>query len=657
VEAEEPGFRVRDSGFAEEDGAVASAASQGGVVPPCCESRAPNPESRSSSANPESRTPNPVSSPKPKRKYTTSEKSRNASRQNLQKANQAPKELKYRNTPRRQAARLKGLERAAAVLRQFDSLYYGLGFKRGTYCASLRRSLALAGEKKEEYEEHLDLMRQAFAPLSDHDRKLVQAAAEAVWRRLRVYGGHGRWEMYAVATVLVELIAERERAAAASPGGAGGPVEVITPHRAYLLGLELIRLLMEAKVGREARRLNLRIERLLRGLVLATNGQPLVVDAKPRPEEANYHQRSAEGLGNPLSSVAEVAATLKQDRGKDKGTEECQTGEGAAAGGAAGGEAGGGIGTGAEEATEERAERGANGGPNGGIDSERRSRGCASAADVARHGGLMRLLHQRGVTDADMSKLEGPQGKAAWTDLWLRALGIDDCPGIDDCRLSIDDSTTAAGAAPTQAGSAFQSSVDDRRSSVLAMAEITWERVQTLLRHREKEAAQVREVLQARIPAQQAAAEDRLPIADCPEDETRNSKFETHPPNEDSSRESSVSSSEPPAAGSEPSSIDPARRDQSAISLLGALAVFSCGALMTEAGMEIKAAYYRVLVALYGDLPGFDYFQPKKPTPGERLEIMSDMVSELFTLRAGAAARGEILWRGGSRGRQAGGGP
>ena len=73
----------------------------------------------------------PPEQPRKKRQYTVSERSRAASRQNLQKANQAPKELKYRNTPRRQAARLKGLQRAAEVLRQFDSLYYGLGFKRG----------------------------------------------------------------------------------------------------------------------------------------------------------------------------------------------------------------------------------------------------------------------------------------------------------------------------------------------------------------------------------------------------------------------------------------------------------------------------------------------------------------------------------------------
>jgi len=90
--------------------------------------------------------------------------------------------------------------------------------------------------------------------------------------------------------------------------------------------------------------------------------------------------------------------------------------------------------------------------------------------------------------------------------------------------------------------------------------------------------------------------------------------------------------------------------------LLGALAIFSCGDLMMEAYEEIKAAYYRVLVALYGDLPDFEYFQPRRPTTGERLDKASDLVTELFHLRSGVPRR-EIPWRGGFRGRAPGGGP
>jgi len=80
----------------------------------------------------------------------------------------------------------------------------------------------LAGETREEYEAHVERMREAFAPLSEGDRKLV-LAAQAAWRRLRVFGGQGRWELYAVASILGELIAvreaEAERRAAAERAG------------------------------------------------------------------------------------------------------------------------------------------------------------------------------------------------------------------------------------------------------------------------------------------------------------------------------------------------------------------------------------------------------------------------------------------------------
>jgi hypothetical protein len=115
---------------------------------------------------------------------------------------------------------------------------------------------------------------------------------------------------------------------------------------------------------------------------------------RPRPEEKKYDERLAEGLGNPLSSEAKVAATLNQEREKVEGTEGCETGKGAAGGGAAAGTAGGEAGQGAakgagegagkggearaakgtegraERESEEEAEEGANGGSDGEINSE-----------------------------------------------------------------------------------------------------------------------------------------------------------------------------------------------------------------------------------------------------------------------------------------------
>ena len=241
-----------------------------------------------------------------------------------------------------------------AELRRLDSPHYGLGFKRGTHCASLLRSLALAGEKREDYEEHLRLFHEAFPTVDERGRKLVQATAEAVWRRLRAFRGQGRWELYAVATLLVELITERERAAAeratpagqAGPSGSMGPVGTPAPvnpilnpsgpDRAKRLGLNLLGLLMQTNVDQEARRLNLRIERLLRGLVPPQDGQPLVLDAPPHPSEASYDQRSADALGNPLCSGPQVEATLKQGREPVKGTDKWQKNGGVAGGPATG---------------------------------------------------------------------------------------------------------------------------------------------------------------------------------------------------------------------------------------------------------------------------------------------------------------------------------
>ncbi|MGO9275438.1 MAG: hypothetical protein ACLQOO_35240, partial [Terriglobia bacterium] len=316
------GSGIGGSGFTEEgDSGFGVRDSQGrGTAPP---SAAADATGGSSSANPKS----PTASAKPKRKYTSSEKSQAASRANLKKANLAPHELKYRLTDRRLAACLNALEKAVAELRRLDSPHYGLGFKRGTHCASLLRSLALAGEKREDYEEHLRLFHEAFPTVDERGRKLVQATAEAVWRRLRAFRGQGRWELYAVATLLVELITERERAAA-DPSASSEPLNPILdpsgPDRAKRLGLALLGLLMQTNVEQEARRLNLRIERLLRGLVPPQDGQPLVQDAPPHPSEASYDQRSADALGNPLCSGPQVEATLNQDREPVKGTDKWQ---------------------------------------------------------------------------------------------------------------------------------------------------------------------------------------------------------------------------------------------------------------------------------------------------------------------------------------------
>jgi hypothetical protein len=50
--------------------------------------------------------------PKPKRKYTASEKVRAANRRNVERANAVPKGIRYRPTPRRQQAWRENLKKA-----------------------------------------------------------------------------------------------------------------------------------------------------------------------------------------------------------------------------------------------------------------------------------------------------------------------------------------------------------------------------------------------------------------------------------------------------------------------------------------------------------------------------------------------------------------
>jgi len=596
---------------------------------------------------PETRIPDPVSSPKPKRKYTVSEKSRAASLRNLALANQAPHWLKYRLSERRVAHCYKALEKAVAEMRRFDSPHYGVGFKRGTYCASLTRSLALAGETREEYEAHLERMRKAFAPLSERQRKLVLAAAQAVWRRLRVFGGQGRWELYAVASILGELIAERE--AEAERRAAAGRVEKLEPlhpdddpfgsERAVRLGIDLILLLQEDGVEKEAGRLNRRIQLLLEALGEAPEDGTLGEAAGAGSEEMDNETWAAVN-GNPLEGVAQAAATLKQDRQPLKDPSRWRNAPGT---GESAGEDGG---SGPEVKEKEEKEKKRKSDPHP----------CEKAAELAQRGGLMRLLHRQGVNNPEFSRLEGPEGKAVWIDLWQRAFGID--PALRD-RLTIDDCKTfatplsAPGSAPSKRagrpGEAFQSAIGNRQSSILEVAEITWERIQMHLQHREKEAAKVKEVLEARIAV---IADCLLTIDDCKTVATKTSAPGPEPP------EAAQKEPEGKPEDAFQSSIDPAGRDQSSILLLGALGVYKCMGAVLAAGKDIKAAYYQMLVALYGDLPSFEFFKPKGTTLSELVDDLGSFVAECIGLKDGPIHQDrqqQIKWRGGS-GRQPGGG-
>ena len=302
-------------------------------------------------------------------------------------------------------------------------------------------------------------------------------AAERVLVDGHGHGDHlaGSLGMFAVASVLAEVIAER--AEEADPAKAMGPM---TPDRAVMLGLQIVTLLLDKKPQQEARHLNLRIERLLRGMMEVDEALGFIFEAKPRPEEKEYRQRTAEQLGNPLRSAAQIVNALREKQGeKIKGTGDWQGwGEG----------------------------------------SEKNRAGCLGADERAQRGGMIRDLLQRKVAAVDLELLEGAEGKAAWMELWLRAFGIADETG---------NSKSEAG--KSKAGdrvSSFDSRVS--RVEVLAFAEMVWERIAMFRRQGEKERADVREALETAVLAKRAAAEEiadsKLPVAGLPRG--RNSKLE-----------------------------------------------------------------------------------------------------------------------------------
>jgi len=95
------------------------------------------------------------------------------------------------------------------------------------------------------------------------------------------------------------------------------------------------------------------------------------------------------------------------------------------------------------------------------------------------------------------------------------------------------------------------------------------------------------------------------------------------------------------------------------IALLRALGVYKCMGAVLEADKDIKAAYYRMLVALYGDLRSFEFFKPKAPTLSDRTDDLSNFVMHLFAVKGGPLdqeKQQQIKWPGRS-GPQPLGGP
>jgi hypothetical protein len=293
--AAQPETQNREEGSSIEDQQAATAPDHQDPKPAPSQASVPAPSEAATGSAPRQ--------PKRKRKYTVSERSKASSRANLLRASLDPRGLKYRRTERRRASQYANLVRAA------QSPRYARGFKRGTQCLSLRRSLFLAGETREEYEARRALFHRALGPVGERQERLVEAIFEASWRRRRVFRGEWRWEMMGVAMVLGEAAAERDRS------GAAGLIE---PERAVKLGFDVQSLFVDADVGEEASLLNRRIERLVRVLVETEGGQPFAYQASRRGSEKGYEKQAAAVAGNPLRGRGEIEASLAREPGTVK---------------------------------------------------------------------------------------------------------------------------------------------------------------------------------------------------------------------------------------------------------------------------------------------------------------------------------------------------
>ena len=207
---------------------------------------------------------------------------------------------------RRQASRA-NQRKAVAARRRDRSARYASRFRDGMSAVSLERSLALAGESREDYQAHLERFRKGFArglPLETLVGKLGLALGLASWRRMRGPRTVAEWELRALAETLRD---------AAAPDGKKiwGVSEA---ERVESLG-RLLRIVLyswEAAVPR-IRAVGNRFEALANRL-LAEQGEPGFHARARRSAVVREAERwPAEVLANPLVNPQQALAALEAE--------------------------------------------------------------------------------------------------------------------------------------------------------------------------------------------------------------------------------------------------------------------------------------------------------------------------------------------------------
>ncbi len=272
----------------------------------------------------------PTARPKPKRQITPEHRA--ALLRNLRKAWTTPRNRPFVFTRARRRVALGNLEKAHAAAKLKPPAYVltarrlesarenirranasprsrGQGFRHGLAAASMRGTLALAGESEAAFNAHLKRFVLAFASpeacrpeapaqaIDPGDVRLVRGAAELLWRRLRAFRSLGRWERRALAKTF-----ERH-----ANGGA------VTAERATDFALELLVIFLEfAQLLVHVFRLNRRLEDIFRELLARRFGHDpdFRIFRRTRHKRPRLAERPPEIIGNPLKAPKGVAATL-----------------------------------------------------------------------------------------------------------------------------------------------------------------------------------------------------------------------------------------------------------------------------------------------------------------------------------------------------------
>ncbi len=257
--------------------------------------------------------PNPTDfAPRPKRKYTVTDRVLAACRANLERANAVPREIRFRSTEKRRHACHHNLTLALIAKKRDRSARYATCFRHGWYVADPERALALVGATPEAYHRHLEAWRREIAPQDATEEKLAHAIGMLSWRWIAGVRLECDLETLKVYRLLDDLAAVRR------PGGPGTEPYPVTEAQLTWLEESIGDAIQGYRFTDPLEKIGDRMLRLWQEL-LRWRGEPLI-DPKDvgccgrRHVVAIEHQmHSSYELGDPFNSCRRNQAVLCPD--------------------------------------------------------------------------------------------------------------------------------------------------------------------------------------------------------------------------------------------------------------------------------------------------------------------------------------------------------